>query len=358
MKHPRQALRLAVVGTGALGSALLQRLAAAGMRSVLLMDPDTVELRNLPLSPYLQQALGARHTDAALPNKASLLAAHAWATHRLPWRALPCDVASVGWQRLRTCDLLCCCTDTALSRAELAFIAHTLQKPVLDGAVLGMGVAEGRVTQFSARADAACYLCGLGEERRAAVLGLAASAALGCRVLEEASSMTGTRASLDLVADRMAAVIREFAQGYTWSTASCAMRLHAGVPQRPHETVQLTRSKTCPWHDSAPSDLHSLAWQIPIRDSLLQMFPEREVVLDWPVCTQAACDTCGQRCAPFQRVATVRKSLRCSQCGIASLQPLATTSHIRAADTVAALTPRQLGQPARHLYRLRICRYS
>ena len=158
-------LRLAVVGTGALGSALLQRLAAAGMRSVLLIDPDTIEPRNLPLSPYLQEAFAAQPASAtASPHKAALLAAHAWAAYRLPWRALCCDVASVGWQRLRTCDLLCCCTDSALSRAELAFIARMLRKPVLDGAVAGGGLAEGRITRFSPAPAAACYLCGMGEE--------------------------------------------------------------------------------------------------------------------------------------------------------------------------------------------------
>ena len=111
MTQSGSGLRLAVVGAGALGSALLQRLAALGMRSLLLIDPDRIEPRNLPLSPFLQEALLAhREQTAESPHKAALLAAHAWATYRLPWRALPCDVASVGWQRLRACDLICCCT--------------------------------------------------------------------------------------------------------------------------------------------------------------------------------------------------------------------------------------------------------
>ena len=352
MTRTRLELRLAVVGTGALGSALLHRLAAVGMRSVLLIDPDVVEPRNLPLSPYLQEALAACDAGAALPNKAALLASHVWAGQRLPWRALPCDAASVGWQRLRACDLLCCCTDSALSRAELAFIACMLQKPVLDGAVAGQGIAEGRVTQFSSHVEAACYLCGLREERRAAVLGLAASAALGCRVPEEAAAMTGTRASLDLVADRMAAAIKRLAAGETWGRASYAVKLTAGQRQRPDEVVQLMRSDTCPWHDDTPAELCSMPWHVPLRDSLQQLFPEREVMLDWPVCTEAVCDTCGQRCAPFQRVAVVRRALPCGHCGAATLQPLATVSHIRVTDALAARSPQQLGQPARHLYRL------
>lgn len=346
-------LRLAVVGTGALGSALLQRLAAAGMRSVLLIDPDTVEPRNLPVSPYLQEALAAQPAHAsATPRKAALLAAHAWVAHRLPWRALPCDVAGVGWQRLRACDLLCCCTDSALSRAELAFIARMLGRPVLDGAVAGQGIPEGRVTQFSPDIDAACYLCGMAEERRAAVLGLAASTALGCRVPEEAASMTGTRSSLDLVADTMAAAIADLVHGTAWTHESYASRLSACVPQPSAETVQLTRSETCPWHDAEAAELVSLPWKVPLRDSLTLLAPARQVLLDWPVCTEAVCEACGRHSEPFQRVAVVRRRLRCPHCGAAALQPLLTVDRIRAADPLAACSPRQLGQPARHLYRL------
>ncbi len=346
-------MRVAVVGTGALGSALLQRLAAVGMRSVLLIDPDRVEPRNLPLSPFLQEALAAPHVEASgAPHKAALLAAHAWAAYRLPWRALRCDVASVGWQRLRACDLLCCCTDSALSRAELAFIARMLGKPVLDGAVTGQGIAEGRVTQFSSNIDAACYLCGLREERRSAVLGLAASAALGCHLPEEAAAMTGTRSSLDMVADRMVAKVIDLEEGGTWTRASHAIRLSADKPLHRTETVQLTRSETCPWHDDPSAELCSLPWQMPLRDSLVRLFPEREVLLDWPVCTEALCTICRRRCAPFQRVAVVRRSLQCLHCGALALQPLATVSRIRHADMLAARSPRQLGQPIRHLYRM------
>ncbi len=353
MTQSGSGLHLAVVGTGALGSALLQRLAAVGMPSLLLIDPDRIEPRNLPLSPFLQEALLAhREQIAEYPYKAALLAAHAWAMYRLPWRALPCEVAAVGWQRLRACDLVCCCTDSALSRAELAFVARSLGKPVLDGAVAGGSIAEGRVTRFSPHPAAACYLCGMGEERRATVLGLAASATLGCRVPEDAPAMTGTRSSLDLVADTMAAVIRDVARGTAWGEISCAIKLYAADPQCSAETVELARSEGCPWHDAAAPALRDLPWELPLRDSLPRLHPGKDLLLDWPVCTVAVCNTCGQRCSPFQRVAVVRRTLRCPHCHATALQPLSTVSRIRAADPLALRSPRQLGQPIRHLYRL------
>lgn len=391
-----RALRLAVIGTGALGSALLWRLAEAGFRSVLLIDPDEPEERNLPLSPFLAEAQCGYHvrdeaagTADPRNSKAQLLAAHVRAHGGLPWCALPCEVADVGWQHLREVDLFCCCTDSALSRAETAFVTRALGKPVVDGAVFGNGIAEGRVTCFSAAPDAACYLCGMGEDRRAAVLGYAASASLGCHVPEDAPAMTGTLATLQKVAGAMVSRIEQSACQGTFSDASSAIKLtwtgvstsvgtHADSPavlgddqrddikvQPPNtdgqspdrvgqwrrEHVQLTRSAGCPWHDG-PATLVPLPWEIPLCESLAAL-PPQEVQFAWPVCTEAVCTACGERCAPFVRVAAVRRSLRCPSCGAANLQPLRAMHRLGTREEAAKCTPRQLGQPRQHLYSLR-----
>ena len=164
--------------------------------------------------------------------------------------------------------------------------------------------------------------------------------------------MTGTRASLDLVADTMAAAIEDLAHGAAWTQESYASRLYAQTPQHPAETVQLTQSETCPWHDGEPAELGSLPWDVPFRDSLPLLYPARQVLLDWPVCTEAVCGTCGRASFPLQRVAAVRRGLPCPHCGAGALQPLAAVDRICAADALAARSPRQLGQPIRHLYRI------
>ena len=411
-----RALRLAVIGTGALGSALLWRLAEADFSSVLLIDPDVMNRKNLPLSPFLAEAQHGYHFQtAAQPvalhqySKVELLVAHAQSQYGLKWCALPCEIADVGWQHLQETDLLCCCTDSALSRAETAFVARALGKPVLDGAVFGDGIAEGRVTRFSPAPEAACYLCGMGEDRRAAVLGYAASAALGCRVPEEAPAMTGTLATLRRVADAMVSAIEDFAHASVWPAQSVAVKLtrngiaepgtHAdpfaalrddkgegsqgdqrkgqgadkggklradmartvqhdtggkwldGEDQWHRDKVLLTRSDTCPWH-SGPATLVPLPWEQPLCESL-GVSTGREVQFDSPVCTEALCTACGEPCAPFARVAAVRRGLLCPHCDQPTLQPLRAVHRIRTSDALAHRSPRQLGQPDRHLYSVR-----
>ena len=294
-------------------------------------------------------AHSAHVQNSALPqNKALLLAAAAHDLDGLAWRSAPCEIADVGWEDLRETDLLCCCTDTILSRVETAWIARALGKPMLDGAVLGQGIAEGRVTVYPAARAAACTLCGLAEDRRAAVLGYAASASLGCQAPEEAPVMRAALATLDAVADAMLARIVE------WQSAgevSCTTKL-VETPGRTWraDSVQLTRSAGCPWHDDLQGTFESLAWSEPVATALNA--GGRELVLNWPVCTEAACDGCGLRSSPMQRVARVRRA-PCPVCGQRRQQPLRVIHRIRHGDPSSAFSPRQLGMPERHLYWLR-----
>ncbi|MGI4855274.1 MAG: ThiF family adenylyltransferase [Janthinobacterium lividum] len=347
-------MKLAVIGTGALGSTLLELLAKHAVQSVLLVDPDTLHERNLALSQFLTAAASR---SASRHFKAALLAQEARHTYNLPWQAMTCEIADVGWQDLQDVDLICCCTDSALSRIETAFIAHMLAKPVLDGAVFGDGIPAGRISRFSQAPGAACYLCGMGEDSRATVLGSAASAAMGCRVPEDPKQMTGTLATLQQVAQRMLECILHFATSGAWPAESTVWKtaLTHGDPEqeRPRwqdETIALSRSAGCPWHGPIPGTLVPLPWDKSVREALQAGDRLPELQLAWPICTIAVCSGCGWRGTPLRRVAVVRQSLECPRCGLHDLEPVRALHRIRVTDPESALSPQQLGLPPRHLY--------
>ena len=347
--------RLCVIGAGALGSALLDRLRQHDFRSVLLVDPDAVEARNLSLSPLLRRAVARFESDPEQPrepsrNKARLLAAAVQALDGLPWRSLPCEIADVGWKEILACDVLCCCTDSVLSRVETAWIARALGKPMLDGAVFGQGIRRGRVTVFPAAASTACFLCGLAEDRRAAVLSYAASASLGCQAPETVPAMTGALAALHAVADTMLAQVLSWQELTSSETRSIHLTGAAADGEWHTGHVRLTRSATCPWHDGVPGALEPLPWDAPVRLALRG--GARELVFNWPVCSEAVCDACGTQSRPMQRVARVRRS-PCPACGQQRQRPLRSIYRIQHGDLCSHFSPRQLGMPEQHLYWLR-----
>ncbi|WP_419805299.1 ThiF family adenylyltransferase [Terriglobus sp.] len=352
--------RLCVVGTGALGSALLGQLREQRFASVLLVDPDAVEERNLVLSPLLRRAVDHLETSAsqksgARQNKAELLAVAAQELDGLRWRSASCEIADAGWADLREVDLLCCCTDSVLSRVETAWIARALGKPMLDGAVVGQEIAGGRVTIFPPAEAAACFLCGLAESRRAAVLGYAASTSLGCQAPESVPAMAAALATLNAVAAEMLRQILDWQQLASEvslaSKVSHSTRLALGADDAwQTESFELSRSATCPWHDAPSAMLEELAWEEPLATVLRD--GARELVLNWPVCTEAVCEACGVRTRPMQRVAQVRRS-PCAACGCFQQQPLRAIFRVRHGDPYSGCSPRQLGMPARHLYWMR-----
>ena len=355
---------IAIIGTGALGSALLKQLIRQGKCSVLLVDADRVQDRNLVLSPLLQEAMLLRKTASPVlsevfPYKAELLARHVREMYGCNAFAAVSEIADVGWETLRDLDTFYCCTDSALSRAETACIARMLGKPMIDGGVFGLGFQEGRVSRFPPSPTAACYLCGMSEESRAAVLGYAASASMGCQAPREEAAMTGTLRTVQAIAERMAAPPHLQDESLPEQARAEKVFLEedqAAAGSLRCESFMLTRSATCPWHDGLPPDLQSLPWDVPLRRSMGSLNGGSgglELQLAWPVCIEAECAACGSRSEPFVRVASVRRTLHCANCGQAGLQPVRAVHRIRLSDPLSERSPRQLGQPSRHLYWLR-----
>ena len=341
---PGAALRIAVVGVGALGSELCRLLMDAGHAQVLLIDPDELEDRNVALSELFGQA--ASLGDG--PGTAKVEAVRRMAARRgLAWDSVQAEVADVGWMELSRYDLLVCCADSVLARVETAGVARSLGLPMLEGGVASDGEPRGRVACFPADQEQACYACGLSEHRRAEVLAYALSGSLGCAPGPDFRAMTGALEVLRVVAGEMFGLIRAMSDADWTSEPAFTLRLATATGLR--ERFTLGRSAGCPWHELPGLDqLETLPYDQPIADMLTDA-RGGSIELFWPVCLHARCLVCGLVVESSRRTALVRRRAACGQCG-GKLEPLESVGSFRAGDEAAAWTPRQLGLPERHLY--------
>lgn len=128
-----QAVRVGVVGCGGTGSAVVQMLAHLGVRDLVLVDPDVVELTNL------NRLVGATRADAKRSRHkvrvAQRLIKRVHPEARV--RALPLSVSDPeAISALKGVDLLFGCTDNHGSRLILNQVAVQYLVPYLD---LGAG---------------------------------------------------------------------------------------------------------------------------------------------------------------------------------------------------------------------------
>ena len=347
-------LNLAVIGAGALGSEICRILAENAFLNVLIIDPDRLEPHNVPLSSLYTDAFSTYDSEAFTHFKAELLVDVIQTQYALTWNGIVAEVADVGLGRLATCDLIISCTDSSLARIETSIAARILGLPMLDGGVMGEGIAAGRVSWFSPAREAACYLCGISDIRRAELLSYAISTSLGCRLFEETANMTGTSDALRETAVTMFRFIEAFSAGGRSFENSFSTRLDGSRAVEPwiHENLKLSRSVSCPWHDVPEGEWLPLAYDRPIRDSLSGNDLRLELV--WPQCMEARCHRCGHCTSPKRRVALIRRKTVCTRCGaVGSCEPTKIVSSLGIEDAGSGFTPRQLGLPEQHLYLFR-----
>lgn len=373
MQSPRP-LRIGVIGVGALGTTLLSELAVQSrlhpyLGDVHLIDPDTLDDRNLALSPTFAssfQQLG----PAVLGQAKTMLAANSLrlTAPAVRWISCSSEFADLSWATLACLDLLIGCVDNALTRTEIAFAARALGLPFLDGAVLGSGpegepLPGGRVTWFPPSPEAACYLCGLSTVRRADLLAYAATPSLGCHapVLTPMGAHPASTASLQGIAKALFTAIVDLARPTTrfhaprtaFAFRPSPLSSESGTPAH-----KLQRSSSCPWH-SPPLPLASIEPDQPFADILAAQtraggMPSARLQFAWPVCLQSRCLHCGGQNRTVQRLAVLRRRARCPACGTPhQLEPLQTLTGIGHNDPVASSTPRQLGWNDRQLLQLR-----
>ncbi|MEL6167366.1 MAG: HesA/MoeB/ThiF family protein [Pseudomonadota bacterium] len=143
--------RVLVVGAGGLGSSALQYLAAAGVGTIGVIDPDSVENSNLQ-----RQVI---HTDAriGMPKVFSvaeaLRAQNPYVAIRPYHRSLTSDIAA---DLLEDYDLVLDGSDDPVARYAVNAAAVEAGLPLVSGALTAW---EGQVSVFDPSAGAPCYAC-------------------------------------------------------------------------------------------------------------------------------------------------------------------------------------------------------
>lgn len=125
-----QRMRVGVVGLGGMGSIITEQLAHLGVRSLTLIDFDTLEESNL------NRVVGASLNDVGAP-KVELAERMVRRIHSgINVHALQESVLREATARkLLDCDLIFCCTDSHGSRAVLNQLSYQYLIPVIDTGV-------------------------------------------------------------------------------------------------------------------------------------------------------------------------------------------------------------------------------
>lgn len=146
---------VAVVGAGGIGSPAILYLAAAGVRTIRVIDDDRVALSNLQRQILFGTAdIGHPKAEAAMAGVARLNPG----VRLLPINArLDIDNAAL---MLRDADIVLDGSDSFATRLAVADAAHALRVPLVSAAV---GAFEGQLATYRGwEADKPCYRCLVG----------------------------------------------------------------------------------------------------------------------------------------------------------------------------------------------------
>ena len=152
-------LRVAVVGCGGTGSAVIEQLIRLGVRHLQIFDPDVLSASNVT------RVYGSFRTDIGTP-KVDVLASHV--TKIAPDADVIAEQSSVTHEdtarRLMDADVIFGCTDDNAGRLVLSRIATYFMTPVIDCGVLLSGTQTSRLEGIDGRVTimvpgAACLVC-------------------------------------------------------------------------------------------------------------------------------------------------------------------------------------------------------
>lgn len=342
-------LCVAVVGLGALGNEVIKALGLLGVGSVLMIDPDTIELSNLTRAIFFRRAdcgfLKAQVLGESLP---SIFPDTRWS-----FRAA--EIADVGLEELAGNHLIFSCVDSEQARVEIAWMGLRLDLPVCDAGLGGPAYWRGRVSYFPGR-GAACFACKLQSE--ACRLALSYSHSMGHSCLSNSGNGEGLAwPSIPTMAGIIGSLQVDFG-------LRCWLEQQAQDQERVSRTLELClggqvtdltkfytkQNADCPLHEAAEWRSLSTSSSDTTARELLDEHNLEVIELDWPMCVAARCMDCGNTWEPMKRLGWFRKHGVCKKCG---------GNSIRAEEIVAALdrhsewadaSLHSMGLPERHLY--------
>ena len=160
-----------IVGAGGLGAPAAQFLAAAGVGTITLCDPDAVDLTNLQrqilfATADVGAAQGRRREASASPRSIPTCA-----SRRVAARVGPDELAPL----VARADVVLDCSDNFATRHAVNRACVAAKKPLVSGAAIRF---DGQVAVFdTARSPRPCYHCLFGEgeeleETRCAIMGV------------------------------------------------------------------------------------------------------------------------------------------------------------------------------------------
>lgn len=141
-----------VIGAGALGNEVGKNLALMGVRMIVIVDRDTVEVANLTRSVFF------RESDHGLPKAAVLAERLNELNSEVDILSLHGDVDQVlGLGLVRRMDMIFSCLDNRLARRSINRLCQKVGKPWVDGSMENL---LGDVTVYVPD-EGPCYECGL-----------------------------------------------------------------------------------------------------------------------------------------------------------------------------------------------------
>lgn len=148
--------KVLVAGTGALGNEVIKNLALLGVGHITIIDFDTVSITNLTRSVLF------RESDVGLPKVEVARQRALEINPEISILAIHGDLEfDLGIGDVREHDIIIGCLDSINARWAINQLAYRAGIPWINA---GIGVAEGEVSFFDPKTEAACYECSISEQ--------------------------------------------------------------------------------------------------------------------------------------------------------------------------------------------------
>jgi adenylyltransferase/sulfurtransferase len=355
-------LRVMVVGAGALGNEVIKNLSLLGVRTLCIVDRDVIEPSNLTRSilfcvPEISEVIRDKTPKAE------------FASRRVRQindevRTVPIvgEIADVGLGLIRRMDLVFGCLDNEFARLELGWACRRTNRILIDAGLGTRNYSSGLVSVFPG-SDGPCYGCRKGRQRRREMLQELQGLEDPCWKTERRNEEIGVMSTTPLMTSVVAGVqvevgLRHFLTAEFMNPGQgTSIRIDLS-PEPFMERTSFGVSPECPLHESRIENVVSIpgkSSELTVRDLLEAgtggSASEGVLSMDWPITTEAACNSCQHSWQPFLRKARFGRSGR--RCPACSSGDVVERQNISSIDLSSHLAPRMLadvGLPRCHVH--------